>query len=557
MIILPAMKRPVAQRKTPKSASASLNAGKLRIQFMSGNLGSIYLDGVEVLRGISYLVRDANWGTCPARITGLKTARGKGGTEVRYTSITETEGARLTMQALIHISPGEVSFHARATPDGDIRTNRTGFVVLHAINGVAGRPVTVTHTDGSVERARFPKVISPAQPFFDIRALEHSPAPGLKAHVRMEGQKFEMEDQRNWTDASYKTYVRSLFDPWPYVLKAGETFEQSVTLTLKGSSKRSGVKAAKQAAALVKVPEIGIAIGPDEVEASLRQVKLLKRLAPRHLTFTIGGLNGSGGELNSTCIAYGRLAEASGVPVTLEIVLPARAAASEEMAEMAAAVESAGLAPKRVVVTHIHDLKSFQPTDKRPWGPTYEEMAAAARQHFPQAEIGGGMISFFTELNRKRPPAGVFDFITHAICPIVHDASDEAVMQTLEALPHVFASGRSFIGKTPYHLGPSSIGARLNPYGASLASNPLSRRMCLAPNDPRQFTAFAVTWNKAVILSAAQAGLASVTLSALTGPRGLVTASGRASPLFDYLAAVMPFSGKRMSESAFARLGKG
>ena len=138
------MKSPAAQRKTPKSTFTSLRVGKLRVQFMSGNLGSIFLDGVEVLRGISYLVRDANWGTCPAKITSLKTLRRKGGTEVRYTSVTETGGARLTMQAVITISPQAVSFHARATPDGDIRTNRTGFVVLHAINGVAGRPVTVT-----------------------------------------------------------------------------------------------------------------------------------------------------------------------------------------------------------------------------------------------------------------------------------------------------------------------------------------------------------------------------------------------------------------------------
>ena len=37
----------------------------------------------------------------------------------------------------------------------------------------------------------------------------------------MEGDTFEMEDQRNWTDASYKTYVRPLALPWPYTLAGG------------------------------------------------------------------------------------------------------------------------------------------------------------------------------------------------------------------------------------------------------------------------------------------------------------------------------------------------
>ena len=52
----------------------------------------------------------------------------------------------------------------------------------------------------------------------------------------MEGDTFEMEDQRNWTDASYKTYVRPLALPWPYLIAKGETIDQKVTLTVSGSA---------------------------------------------------------------------------------------------------------------------------------------------------------------------------------------------------------------------------------------------------------------------------------------------------------------------------------
>ena len=48
----------------------------------------------------------------------------------------------------------------------------------------------------------------------------------------MEGDTYEMEDQRNWTDASYKTYVRPLARPWPYTLDAGARLDQAVTLTV-------------------------------------------------------------------------------------------------------------------------------------------------------------------------------------------------------------------------------------------------------------------------------------------------------------------------------------
>ena len=67
----------------------------------------------------------------------------------------------------------------------------------------------------------FPEAISPDQPAFDISALTHEPAPGVSCTVEMEGDAFEMEDQRNWADASFKTYIRPLSKPRPYVIAKG------------------------------------------------------------------------------------------------------------------------------------------------------------------------------------------------------------------------------------------------------------------------------------------------------------------------------------------------
>ncbi|MGG5819512.1 hypothetical protein [Falsiroseomonas sp. HW251] len=44
--------------------------------------------------------------------------------------------------------------------------------------------------------------------------------------------KFEMEDQRNWSDASFKTYVGSLLDPWPYRLEPGVARRQRVEVAI-------------------------------------------------------------------------------------------------------------------------------------------------------------------------------------------------------------------------------------------------------------------------------------------------------------------------------------
>ena len=69
----------------------------------------------------------------------------------------------------------------------------------------------------------------------DLRAITHAFAPGVSVECRMEGDTFEMEDQRNWTDASYKTYVRPLALPWPYTLAKGTVIEQAVRLSVHGT----------------------------------------------------------------------------------------------------------------------------------------------------------------------------------------------------------------------------------------------------------------------------------------------------------------------------------
>jgi hypothetical protein len=214
--------------------------------------------------------------------------------------------------------------------------------------------------------------------------------------------------------------------------------------------------------------------------------------------------------------------------------LPAREPADKEVAAIARAVSAAGLTPSSVVVTQMHDLKSFQPNTPRPWGPTYEEMATAARKSFPDAVLGGGMLSYFTELNRKPVPTGLFDFITHTSCPIVHAADDISVMETLETLPWIFASARAMIGKVPYHIGPTSIPCRDNPYGAAVAPNPDNRRVCLSDIDPRQRGLFAAAWNLGYLSAAARAGVDAMTPGSATGSQGMIYRKlAHAQPWFD------------------------
>ena len=522
----------------PEGKRRILEAGPITAMFDNGAIRYLRYRGAEVLRGIAYLVRDKEWGTYTPAIENLKIAQRKDGFAISYSATTKDKAQGLHYSATIEAtSKGTLTFSATATPLTDFVTNRTGFVVLHPLNGVVGEPVEITHTDGKKRKSRFPKFISPGQPVFEIRSLKHTVTPGVTATVLMEGNKFEMEDHRNWMDASYKTYVCSLLDPWPYALKKGEPFTQSVTLRIEG--KPAAKKAAKAGSAITVdvgaakglMPSIGVGVPMAEAKHALGKADLIEAMEPAQLVCQIDGRQKGQRE---AAAAFRELREKTGALSFLEIVLPAKAPAAAEMAAIARELRAADYLPDAIVVTQMHDLKSFQPNTPRPWGPTYEEMAAAARKEFPSVPLGGGMLSYFTELNRKPVPKGLFDFVTHSVCPIVHAADDISVMETLESLPSIIASTRNMIGKTSYLIGPSSIPCRDNPYGAVVSANPGNGRVCLADMDPRQRGLFAAAWNIGLVAAFARGGLDAVTLGAVTGPQGVIyRKTDYAQPWFD------------------------
>jgi D-apionolactonase len=512
--------------EVPDGKRRELAAGPITAMFDNGALRYIRYRGVEVLRGIAYLLRDKNWGTYSPLIESLKVKQGKNGFVVSYDATCRDADQAIQYQAMIEGKlDGTLVFSANGTPLSDFLTNRTGFVVLHPLEGVVGKPVEVVHVDGKSEKRSFPKLISPGQPIFEIRSLKHTVMPGVTATVVMEGEKFEMEDHRNWMDASYKTYVCSLLDPWPYTLSKNKKFIQSVTLHIAGKPARA---AAKRGSGVVQVtlgslkkrlPAIGVGVPMQEAEAAVKNTDLIAAAAPSHLVCQLDGREG--GQM-AAARAFAQLKASTKIPVTLEIVLPAKEPAEREISQIAKALREGGLQPDAVVVTQMHDLKSFQPNTPRPWGPTYEEMAAAARAAFLGVPLGGGMLSFFTELNRKHPPQGVFDFITHTACPIVHSADDLSVMETLESMPWIIASTRAMIGTSPYHMGPTSIPCRDNPYGAKVAANPGNGRVCLSDMDPRQRGLFAAAWNLGMVAAAAKGKLDAISLGSVTGAQGLI-----------------------------------
>ncbi|MBB3387910.1 hypothetical protein FHT82_000630 [Rhizobium sp. BK275] len=511
-----------------------LTAGRLSADLANGNLRTIRYDGVEVLRAVSYLVRDRDWGTYSPAIDNVWIEQGNGAFSVRYVAHCRgPEDSRLAISVHIAATEHELIFEAGALSPTGFETNRCGFCILHPIVGIAGSSAKVEHVDGSVDETRFPDQIEPWQPFRDMRAITHQVLPCVSAECRMEGDTFEMEDQRNWSDASYKTYVRPLALPWPYQIAANEPVRQRIVLAICDTRNRE-TTAADSAERTIKLepgdrsgtmPDIGVIVTPDEAKAVLAARNLLSDIAPQELLFHFDPNAGHGTEALRDFAAVAALHRGRS---TLEIALPCKQPPAAETAEIARQMQAVGFHPDAILISPSVDRQSTPPGSKWPECPPLEEVYAAAHEAFAGIRIGGGMLSYFTELNRKRVPADRLGFISHCTNPIVHAADDLSVMQTLEALPFITRSVRAIYGDKPYRIGPSTIPMRQNPYGSRTMDNPAGSRIPMANRDPRHNGRFAEAFALGYAIRVLDANIECLTLSALTGPFGLV--AGKAEP---------------------------
>ena len=347
--------RPEARTLTAGALTAELEAGKLRW---------IRYGGTEALRGLAFVVRGGGWETYAPQIANLEIeeeaaafawATTGASTPLTARSATGPTSWRRTSGAWS--SPLNSSPRPSSGPAGRASSRCT------RVEGVAGEACTITHSDGTVDETVFPGLIMPLQPFFDIAAMRHQVSPGVWLTCRFEGaDPWETEDQRNWTDASYKTYYRPLELPFPYTLAAGERLRQVATLSIEGALRPSrrgagddgAVEVALGGATGTQMPEIGLGVGNFEREHLDHGLDLLKALGPGHLVCECDPRDPDAAD----ALAAGRgLAEALDAEVVLEITVPCEQLVADELAQAAEIAGRAGLAPAAIVPEQARLLK--------------------------------------------------------------------------------------------------------------------------------------------------------------------------------------------------------
>ncbi len=548
------------------SQPIQLQAGQLtlRIEPRSGFVRAIHYGDVEVLRGIYAALRDHNWDTIEPAIRDWHLDEDEQGFRLSFSADCQRGAIDFTWHGrIVGTSDGRLEYTFDGVANSEFKSNRIGFCVLHTAS-CAGLACQVENVEGQKYEGQFPKRISPHQPFKNLRSITHEPIthepmPGLSVEVRMEGDTFETEDQRNWTDASFKTYCTPLQLPFPVTVAAGDRIRQAITLKIEDRaaqqtvSQQTGVPNTRpHAEAIVididtdspatRVPEVGLGMASHGVPLTESQVALLRRLDPAHLRVDVAF-----DEANPLATFERAAADAMRLGVPLEVALHLTDDADAELHSIAKLAPSQGVAVARWLIFHCQ-----QKTTESKW-----ILAARAilKSSFPDASIVSGTNCYFAELNRARPPMELLDALCYSINPQVHAFDSDSLVETLEAQAETVRSARAFSSDKPIVISPVTLQPRFNPNATGPEPEPLPGELP-SQVDPRQPTRFAAAWTLGSLKYLAESGAHSITYFETTGRRGVVecadgpplperfsSTAGGAFPLYHVLADVNQFRG--------------
>jgi D-apionolactonase len=473
---------------------------------------SIEVDGVEVVRGVQCLMRDESWGSIVLIDPSSASWKQEGPNLVAEWQINVLKGA-ITGTAKAWLGPTSLGFELDLVPEIPVTLNRIGFVILHPLRGVAGHKFTGQTGAGAAISGEFPNNVRPDVVATDIMALTHQ-VEGITVDIEFHGDLFEMEDQRNWTDASFKTYSRPLNRPRPYQVLQGASLKQSVEFRFSGKKqfapKDTRVEVRTTA---TRLPSLGIACEPQWWPDLANAQEPVTLWDADFLTARI--LANS----QEDFVWLQDLSKMAGhqTALDLEIILPNK----EPIVALANIAKNlGGLAkqPRGILAVTSEYMKSYQPAGPWPSRPDPSDITSKVQKLFPKSDPGYGMLTNLTELNRCPPKANSGAYVGHEIWAITHAADDRSVIETLEALTAVFATGKHISGDRKYQIGLSSIGMRTNPYGAGPVLTNDGKKHAQALVDPRHVSAFGAAYLLAVYLIAAAGGVDRICLGGLGGP---------------------------------------
>ncbi len=432
----------------PAAEPIPLRAGPLTMLFDADNAFLRYVKAgpYEVLRGINGRpVRDQFWGTVRPQVTNLElNDQGDHFTLSFDATCRERDIDFRWHGTLTGSRDGRVVFTFDGVAKSSFMRNRIGFCVLHGPSA-AGRPWVITDVAGRESEGYFPELISPHQPAKEIAAIAHELAADVWAHVEFAGEVFEMEDQRNWTDASFKTYCIPLERPYPVAVEQGTRISQKIAIRVVGeipSEPEPHAVTLTLGKQQTPLPRLGLQVSTETNELTQGQIERLKALALDHLRVDLDLADAS---LAEKLGRAARQAEAVGVPLHVAVHL-----GEQPEAGLRALADLLRKTQADMAAIFIADVDAEQ------FALAYQILRSAAGK----AQFGFAKDTNFVELNRDRPTDETIALVSYAINPQIHAFDNASIVETLPIEGDTVRTARQFIGERRLAIGPITLRPR-------------------------------------------------------------------------------------------------
>jgi hypothetical protein len=223
-------------------AARSLNSA-LRDLAKPAGIGPVHCAGYEILRRMFVTVRDRNWQEIASTHwdSVIDEPHRSATLMARHTSDLVDFEWQGRLYASDDLRELRFAFEGKALRDIDVC--RLGLIVLHPVDSLVGARLIAKGPQG-IQHLTVPAHIHPqpiinaipgamTEPFVEL-IIEHDDVGVLE--LCFEGEVFELEDQRNWGDASFKTYCTPLRLGFPRAVKAGTLIAHSVDVRFRPAS---------------------------------------------------------------------------------------------------------------------------------------------------------------------------------------------------------------------------------------------------------------------------------------------------------------------------------
>jgi D-apionolactonase len=494
-----------------------VRAGNLTAEFVAGGLRYVRVGDIEVVRRIAVAVRDLAWNTLPPVLSDVRIQQDAQKFQITMTCRHEAGDLRFVWKGLIR---GEANGSCSFSMDGRASTSflyrRIGICVLHPPEQAAGRSYAAS-LGGNEFSGELPYLVTPPGPSAGVDvplvpAFDRLSISGREVMIDFSftGDQFEIEDQRNWTDDSFKSYSRfPAVGDAPERMAAGTQVRQAVSISTAVRSHRPSLRPVTQLvigeATGARMPDVGLSHADQSPPPVADAAGHLARMAPAHLRVDV---HLDAGAWPDRLERAKRQAETLGCPLEVAVFLPE--ADPSDFGRLAAALAK----------TRVRRVLVYRAGAESTPGADVATMRKVLTGLPPGTPFGGGTDLYFAQLNRTRPDVTMMDAVAFPITPQVHAADEESIIESAGGVRAVVRTAHSFCAGRPVLVSPISLRPRYNP---DAPDEPAESAAALPENvDPRQMSMFGACWALVTMKALAEERVSATTWLETLGPRGVI-----------------------------------